>query len=255
MPGVALAAASLANMSDDVRRELAPTGVLRASINLGNPVLAQGDSQSPSGVTVDLARELADRLGVPVEFVCFDAARTSVEAVVDGQADVGFLAIDPARAQVLAFTPPYALIEGVFAARRGSAIRSAADVDMDGVRVGVKLGSAYDLHLSRELQRAEVVRGSEGTQVFEEQDLKVAAGIRQPLTSYVEQHPDAVLLEPAFMQIRQAMAVPGNRSAAVVDFLRAFVEDVKASGFVADSLRRSGQDIAVAPASRDLRAN
>src|ERR1700689_3811781 len=152
----------------DVRTDLAPTGTLRASINLGNPVLAQGTPTAPSGVTVDIARELGARLGVPVELVCFDAARDSLEAMRAGRADICFLAIDPARAETVAFTPPYVVIEGVFAVPPDSPLTSAADVDRPGVRVGVKQGSAYDLFLSRTLAHAEIVRGEEGTKVFTE---------------------------------------------------------------------------------------
>lgn len=236
-------------MDDDVRRELAPTGVLRASINLGNPVLAQGSPSHPSGVSVDLARELGRRLDVPVQLMCFDAARKSLAAVVDGAADLCFLAIDPARAEVLAFTAAYALIEGVFAVPQDSSIRSASDVDRPGVRIGVKRGSAYDLFLSRELQHAEVIRGEEGTTVFRDLGLEAAAGIRQPITAFVSDNPTLRVVEPPFMQIEQAVAVPVGRSAAAVGFVRDFVEDVKTSGFVADALRLSGQNVAVAPAA------
>lgn len=236
-------------MDDDVRRELAPIGVLRASINLGNPVLAQGSPSQPSGVSVDLARELGRRLDVPVHLLCFDAARKSLDAVVDGAADLCFLAIDPARAEVLAFTAAYAVIEGVFAVPEGSSIRTVGDVDQPGVRIGVKQGSAYDLFLSRECRSAEVIRGDEGTQVFHDLGLEVAAGIRQPITAFVAANPALRLVEPPFMQIEQAVAIPVGRSAAAVRYLRGFVEDVKASGFVAEALRRSGQDIAVAPAA------
>lgn len=236
-------------MDDDVRRDLAPTGVLRASINLGNPVLAQGSPSHPSGVSVDLARELGRRLDVPVQLMCFDAARKSLAAVVDGDADLCFLAIDPARAEVLAFTAAYALIEGVFAVPQDSSIRTASDVDRLGVRIGVKRGAAYDLFLSRELQHAEVVRGEEGTTVFRDLGLEAAAGIRQPITAFVAADPSLRIIEPPFMQIEQAVAVPVGRSEDVLQLVRDFIEDVKASGFVADALRRSGQDIAVAPAA------
>lgn len=150
----------------DITDDLAPTGTLRASINLGNPVLAQGTPDDPGGVTVDIARELGTRLGVPVELVCFDAARDSFEAMASGRADICFLAVDPARAETVAFIPPYAVIEGVFAVPDDSPLTSAADVDRPGVRVGVKQGSAYDLFLTRTLTHAEVVRGAEGTTVF-----------------------------------------------------------------------------------------
>ena len=134
-------------------------GVLRASINLGNRVMAQGTPTAPSGVTVDIAREIGARLGVPVELACFDAARKSYEAMAAGQADICFLAVEPAREAEVAFTAPYVAIEGVFAVPGDSAITTVADVDRAGVRIGVKRGSAYDLFLSRTHQHASVVRG------------------------------------------------------------------------------------------------
>jgi polar amino acid transport system substrate-binding protein len=229
-------------------RDLAPTGVLRASINLGNPVLAQGTSDEPSGVTVDLAREVASRLGVPLELVCFDAARTSFEAMTEGRADLCFLAVDPVRAAEVAFTAPYVVIEGVFVVPRDSGLTTAGDVDREGVRVGVKRGSAYDLHLSRTLEHATVVRGDEGVDVFREQGLEVGAGIRQPMNAYVATHPEVRVIEERFMQIQQAVGTTRTRRPETVRFLRDLVEELKASGFVADALTRSDQpDATVAP--------
>jgi polar amino acid transport system substrate-binding protein len=229
--------------------DLAPTGVLRASINLGNPVLAQGTSDRPTGVTVDLAREIAAHLGVPVSFTCFDAARKSFEALTAGAVDVAFLAIEPAREAEVSFTAAYVIIEGVYAVPDGSPVATASEVDRVGIRVGVKEGSAYDLFLSRTLTHAEVVRGSDGIDVFREHGLEVAAGIRQPLARYVASHPGLRLVEPRFMQIRQAIATTKNRTDTAIAFLRDFVETVKANGFVADALARSGQDATVAPPS------
>lgn len=221
--------------------DLAPTGVLRASINLGNPVLAHGTPDEPGGVTVDIAREVAARLGVPVEFVCFDAARKSFEALTTGQADICFLAIEPAREAEVAFTPPYVEIEGVYAVPNDSPVTGPDDVDRPGVRVGVKKGSAYDLFLTRTLLNATVVRGDEGTDVFRAEGLDVAAGIRQPMTAFVAANPDVRLVEERFMAIRQAVGTTKDRKPATVAFLAELVEELKASGFVADSLRRAGQ--------------
>ncbi|MEI5098766.1 transporter substrate-binding domain-containing protein [Streptomyces sp. PmtG] len=220
--------------------------MLRASINLGNPVLAQGSAADPGGVTVALAREVGARLGVPVRFVCFDAARKSYAAMAEGHADLCFLAVDPDREEEVAFSRPYVHIEGVYAVPVGSAFVSADDVDRAGVRVGVKKGSAYDLHLSRSLRHATVVRGDEGVDVFHAEGLDVAAGIRQPLTSHVAQRDELRLLEPAFMTIRQAMGIPKERSPETVRFLSGLVSELLASGFVGEALRRSGQDAALA---------
>src|SRR6266700_3358500 len=135
--------------------DLAPTGKLRAAINFGNPVLAGRDATGePRGISVDLARELARRLGVAIEVVPYDAAGKVVEGLKSQAWDVCFLAIDPLRAADIAFTAPYAVIEGVYLVAEASPVRSNADVDRPGTRVGVIVGSAYDLHLWRELEQA-----------------------------------------------------------------------------------------------------
>lgn len=218
--------------------DLAPTGVLRASINLGNPVLAHGTPEDPGGVTVDIAREVAARLGVPVEFVCFDAARKSFEALTDGRADICFLAIEPAREAEVAFTEPYVEIEGVYAVPRDSPVVVPADADQPGVRIGVKQGSAYDLFLTRTLRNATVVRGDDGVDVFRAEGLEVAAGIREPMTAFVAANPDLRLVDERFMAIRQAVGTTKDRSPEAVRFLTELVAELKESGFVAKSLGR-----------------
>jgi polar amino acid transport system substrate-binding protein len=228
----------------DVVADLAPTGVLRAAINLGNPVLANGGPADPGGVTVDLARAVAARLGVPVDLLCFAAARESYEAMVTGRADICFLAIEPARAAEVAFTTPYLLIEGVYAVPAQSPITTTADVDRPGVRVAVKRGSAYDLFLSRTLQHATLVRTEEAAY----DQANVAAGIRQPVTAFVAAHPEYRLLDDRFMQIRQAVGTTKTRRPETVQFLRELIEELKAGGFVAAALRRANQSEAlVAP--------
>lgn len=219
--------------------DLAPTGTLPASINLGNPVLAQGTPHGPHGphgISVDLARELGSRLGVPVELVCFTAARDSFAALVEGRTDIGFLAVEPAREEEVTFSAPYVVIEGVYVVPDESSLRRAADVDRPGVRIGVKRGSAYDLFLTRTLRHAELVRGDEGVEVYLAGGLEVGAGIRQPTTAWVAAHPGQRLVEPRFMEIRQAMALRRDRSAEAVATLRAFVDDVVDSGWVAERL-------------------
>lgn len=237
-------------MSDgtaDIASDLAPGGVLRAAINLGNPVLAQGTAAAPRGVTIDIGREIADRLGIGIEFVCFDAARDSFGALMTGEADICFLGIEPARADKVAFTAPYVLIEGVYAVPDGSLLATVADVDSPGVRIGVKQGSAYDLFLTRTLRHAAVVRGAEGTEVFLTGNLEAAAGVREPVTEFVRTHPGIRLIDGRFMEIRQAVGTTKAKRPETTRFLRGLVEELKASGFIADSLRRSGQTAAVAP--------
>jgi polar amino acid transport system substrate-binding protein len=229
----------------ETAKDLAPNGVLRAAINLGNPVLAQGTPAAPAGVTVDIARELGARLGVQVDLACYAAARQSFEAMARGDADICFLAAEPARAEQVAFTAPYVVIEGVYVVPADSGLAVPGDVDRDGVRVGVNEGSAYDLFLSRTLQHASLVRGDDGITLFREQGLEAAAGIRQVIAGFAAQNPECRLIDQGFMQIRQALGTTLNRTPHTVRFLAAFVEDLKASGFITAALRRSGQDSAL----------
>ena len=147
-------------VSPSLVTELAPKGRLRAAINFGNSVLAQQDPAGgePRGVSAELARELARRLGVGIGYVTFDAAGKVFEALKAGLWDIAFLAIDPVRSAGIAFTAPYVVIEGTYVVPKDSPLRTIEDVDRDGVRVAVAQGSAYDLYLTRALRRAELVR-------------------------------------------------------------------------------------------------
>lgn len=232
----------------------APTGTLRASINLGNPILAHRDATgAPAGVSVDLAQELAERLGVPLALLAFDTAARSVAAVTAEEADVGFFAIDPVRGAGLAFTAPYVLIEGSYLVRDDSPLRDNAEVDRPGIRVAVGAGSAYDLHLTRELKHATLVRAPTSpavVQTFIDQQLDVAAGVRQQLQAGAAQHAGLRLLPGRFMVIQQAMGLPKARGEAARAVLAAFVEEMKAHGFVAAAMARHGvKGASVAPAS------
>ncbi|MET0631065.1 MAG: ABC transporter substrate-binding protein [Xanthobacteraceae bacterium] len=240
----------MSTVPPDVVKNLAPTGKLRAAINLGNPVLAQKDPAGgePKGVTADLARELAKRAGVPLEFVTFDAAGKVFDALKTGAWDIAFLAIEPVRAAEIDFTAPYVIIEGVYMVPVGSALKTVADVDRAGVRVAVNKASAYDLFLTRTLKHAQLVRGESGVDLFVADKLEVAAGVKQPMVAYAKTNPNVRIMDGRFMEIRQAMGTPKGRDAAA-RYLRGFVEEMKASGFVADALKRSNQpDAAVAPA-------
>jgi polar amino acid transport system substrate-binding protein len=233
--------------------DLAPTGKLRAAINFGNPVLAAKDPATGEarGVSVDLARELGRRLGVPVELVNYDAAGKVVEALKSGAWDVAFLAIDPVRAAEISYSPPYVVIEGAYLVPRDSLIRSNADVDRPGVRVAVATGSAYDLYLSRALKQATLVRtpiSDEVTGMFIAQKLEVRAGVKQQLEADARRIPGLRLVEGRFMVINQAMGIPRGREAGA-RFLHDFIEKMKASGFVAASLARHHiEGAAIAPA-------
>jgi polar amino acid transport system substrate-binding protein len=238
--------------SPDLVKELAPTGRLRAAINFGNSVLAQPDPAggAPRGVSGELARELARRLGVGIDYVTFEAAGKVSEALKAGLWDVAFLAVDPVRAAGIAFTPPYVVIEGVYLVHKDSSFRSVEDVDRDGVRIAAATGSAYDLYLSRALKHATLVRrpsGPEALEMFLKDRLEAAGGVRQPVTAFAEAHPETRVIAERFMAIEQAMGTPRGRDAGTA-YLRKFIEEMKASGFVARALKDSGQgDATVAP--------
>jgi polar amino acid transport system substrate-binding protein len=226
--------------------QVAPTGTLRAVINLGNPVLAQGTAAEPRGVTVAIARELAQWLKVPLHLECVDAARKAYAAMVEQRVDLCFLANEPAREAGVAFTAPYVVIEGVYVAALDAPFETSEQVDRDGVRIGVRNGSAYDLFLTRSLEHAELVRADEATDVYEQQGLDVAAGERQPMVEYARST-GRRLLEPPFMQINQAVGLPRHVEPDAVAAVAAHLEGLKASGFVAAELARSGVQASVAP--------
>jgi len=217
--------------------ELAPTGKLRAAINFGNPVLAGRDAATgePCGISVDLARELARRLDVAIELVPYDAAGKVVEGLKSQAWDVCFLAIDPLRAADISFTAPYAVIEGVYLVAEASPIRTNAEVDHPGARVGVIVGSAYDLFLTRELKQATIVRAASSDAVMElwvAGELDSVAGVKPQLEADARRISGLRMLPGRFMAINQAMGTPRGREAGA-SYLRDFVNEMKTSGFVA----------------------
>jgi polar amino acid transport system substrate-binding protein len=227
----------------ELRSEFAPAGVLRAGINLGNPVIAQRDPAGgePRGVGAALARELARRLGVSVAFTTYETAGKLADAVKEGAWDVAFLAIDPARATDIDFSDAYVHIEGTYL---------VADVAHKGVRIAVGLKTAYDLYLTREIRNAQLVRSASSVAAIEQffaEKLDAVAGVRQPLDAVAKKTPGYRVFPESFMVIRQASGVPRGRKNAA-KHLAAFIEEMKSSGFVAQALKDSGQtDVTVAP--------
>jgi polar amino acid transport system substrate-binding protein len=238
----------------DVLNDLAPAGKVVAAINFGNIVLAQKDPATgePRGISADLARELARRLGVPLDFVSYDTAGKVSDAVGTGAWTICFLANEPARAAEIAFTPPYVVIEGTYLVRSDSPLRRVEEVDRDGVRIAVGAKTAYDLYLTRTIRHAELVRAPDSLaalEMFLKDGLDAAAGVRQPIVRFAQAHPGLRVMDGRFMAIEQAMGVPKARQAGA-GYLSAFIEEMKASGFVAAGLQRSGQgDAMVAPPS------
>jgi polar amino acid transport system substrate-binding protein len=233
------------------KAELGASGRLRAAINFGNPILAsRGPDGAPQGVSVDLAREAGRRLGLPVELVPFNSAGNVVEAIKARQVDLAFVAIDPVRAADTEYTAPYVVIAGSSLVRNASPLPRNEEVDRPGTRVAVGRGSAYDLFLTRELKLATLVRVPTSPQVTDDflaQSLDVAAGVTQQLQADAKRVGGVRLLPGRFMVIEQAMGVPKGRLAAQA-WLSGFIEEMKASGFVADSLKRHAiEGASVAP--------
>src|ERR1041385_1322322 len=220
----------------DVLKELAPTGTLRASINLGNIVLANGTPDNPGGITPALARELAKRLGVPCALTCFDGAGKAFEACKAGQVDIVFLAIEPVRAAEIEFTAPYVIIEGCYAVPKDSKLNSPADVDKPGTRIGVNKNSAYDLFLTRSLKHATLMRSEDGAADFLKNQYEAAGGVKQSLQKFIAQHPEVRLIEERFMEIRQAMGCTKGKLAGG-EYLRASTEEMQGGGVVARGVR------------------
>lgn len=239
-------------IDENLRKAFAPDGVLRAGINLGNPVIAQLDADSGElrGVGPALARGLGARLGRPVAFTTYETAGKLADAVKQGAWDVAFLAIDPERARDIDFTEPYLHIEGTYMVRGASPLRQVEDVDREGVRVAVGLKTAYDLYLSRSLRHAELVRSESSKAAiarFLDDGLDAVAGVRQPLAATAARTPGLRVMESSFMVIRQAAAVPKGRAGAL-EYLDQFIEGAKASGFVLRALQESGVEATLAPA-------
>ena len=251
----AIPSAMAQNAPADVVAQLAPTGRLRVAINFGNIVLAQKEPATGEarGVSGELARELAKRLGVAMDVVPFDAAGKVTDSLAQGIWDICFLAIDPVRGAGIDFTPPYVLIEGVYIVPKDSPIKTNADVDHPGIRVAVGKGSAYDLFLTRNLKQATLVRepdSGKSLDMFLRDKLEAGAGVKQPVVLFANAHPETRVLDGRFMSIEQAMGTPKGRPAGAL-YLRRYVEEMKASGFVQRALTASGQgEATVAPAAK-----
>jgi len=239
-------------LSPAARTELAPTGKLRIGINYGNFLLVTSYSAGaePRGPAPDLARELGRRVGAPVEWVAFETAGKLADAVKTGAWDVAFLGAEPQRANEIAFTAAYLEIPSTYLVPAGSPIRSIAEVDRDGVRIAVSEKSAYELWLSRNIKHAKLIltQGIDASfNLFVSQKLEALAGLKPRLLMDVAKLPGARLLDGQFTAVQQAIGTPKARAAAAT-YLRAFVEEVKASGLVARAISsNSVQGVSVAP--------
>jgi polar amino acid transport system substrate-binding protein len=239
-------------VSQQAKTELAPTGVLRAGLNLSNFLLVSGktDAGEPAGVAPDMAAEIARRLGVPVKYVTFKTPGELADAAETGAWDIGLIGAEPQRAEKIAFTPAYVEIEATYLVPAGSPLKTMADVDKPGVRIAVTGRAAYGLWLERNIKQAELVRSGTLDAAFEQfvaEKLDVLAGLRPRLLSDVEKLPGARILDGKFMAVQQAIGT-GRKNTAGAAFLRDFVEQVKASGFVTSLIEKHNvRGLTVAP--------
>ena len=234
------------------RSELAPTGTLRVGINFGNVLLTKRDAATgeQGGVAVDMARELARRLNVPIQIVPYDSAGALADAAGSGAWDVGFLGAEPQRASEIDFTAAYAEIESTYLVPPGSPFQKIEEVDQMGVRIAISEKSAYDLYLTRNLKAATLERAAGGDNAFKrliDEKLEAMAGLRPVLVTYAEKLPGSRVLDGSFSSVQQAAGAPKGRPAGAA-YLREFIEDAKKSGFVAQAIEKNGiRGLTVAP--------
>jgi polar amino acid transport system substrate-binding protein len=244
----------LEKISDAARAELAPSGTLRIGLNYQNFLLVLKDAPdgSPQGIAPDLGRELGRRTGLKIEFVRFAKAGLLADAVKDGAWDVAFLGAEPQRADRIAFSAAYLEIPVTFLVPPGSPIRAITDVDRDGVRIAVAEKSAYDLFLTRNMKKAQLLRVAgidESFQLFSGEKLEALSGLKPKLVADAGRMPGARVLEGQVTAVQQACGTPRTRGHAA-QYLRAFVEDIKSSGLVERTIRKHGIDgVTVAPAA------
>ena len=239
-------------MSQDLRSELAPTGTLRAGINTANFLLVTGrrDDGAPQGVAPDMANAVAERLGVQVAYVPYETPGQLADDATKGVWDIGLIGAEPARAEHIAFSAAYVEIEATYLVPADSRIQAIADVDRPGIRIAVAARSAYDLYLTRNIQHAELVRVTglnASYDLFVNDQMDALAGLRPRLLSDVEKLPGARLLDGKFTAVQQAIGTPRDREAGAA-FLRDFVEEAKASGWVGQFIERHQvKGLSVAP--------
>lgn len=239
-------------MIKDLLSSIAPTGKLRAGINLGNFLLVTGKTSdgAPTGVAPDMARAIADKLGVELELVPFASPGELADAALDDVWDIGLIGSEPARAQKIDFTSAYVEIEATYLVPPGSTLRHASEVDQAGNRIAVAARSAYDLWLVRNIRHATLMHaeGFEATlELFLTHQLEAMASLKPGLLGDLEKIPGSRILEGKFTAVQQSVGVPKGRNQAA-QWLQAFVETAKKSGFVAELIaKHSVKGLSVAP--------
>jgi len=231
-------------MSDDVKSQLAPTGVLRAGINMANQLLVTGETPAgePDGVGPEFARHIAASLGVEIAYVQFPTPGDLADAVGTNTWDIGLIGAEPTRAEKIVFTAAYVEIEATYLVPEGSRLQTIADVDAEGVRIAVSGRSAYDLYLTRSLEHAELIRaqGLPGAlELFLNDKLDALAGLRPALNNDIGKVPGGRILDGQFTAVQQAVGTAKANTAAAA-FLSEVVEEAKASGLIGSLIEKHG---------------
>ncbi len=239
-------------MSKEIVAELAPKGVLRAGINMSNFLLVTGRTPDgdPDGVSPDMARAIAERLGVPVKLIPFKSPGELADQANNDVWDIGNIGAEPQRAETIAFTAAYCEIQATYLVPAGSPITSIEEVDRKGIRIAVTGRSAYGLWLDRNIKNAELVRSDTLDASFEDfvnKKLEVLAGLRPRLIDDVQKLPGARILDGQFSAVQQAVGTP-KKNAKGAEFLAKFVEEAKSSGFVQSLIdKHKVKGLSVAP--------
>jgi polar amino acid transport system substrate-binding protein len=240
----ASACGSAQSVPESLKAEIAPSGTLRAAINYNNPLLSRRDPATGElrGLAVDLSTELARRVGVNVELIPYGSAGKIAADASTGAWDIGYLAIDPARAVSIDYSAAHSELEGTYLVPAGSPLQNIEDLDRDGIRISITAKSAYDLFLSRELTHAQLVRAGSTPESFElmiDQELDAVAAVRAALAPLNQRLPGSRIMSGNFMTIPQAAGVPKGRAEAA-RYVHDFIEEMKASGFIAEAFERHG---------------
>ena len=252
---VGVGSTAMSDITPAIRADLAPTGKIRAGVNYGNFILAQKDKATGEsrGVAIDLLNELGRRLAVPVEIVAYDSVAIMGDAAPSGVWDIAFLGSDPQRETIMSFTAAYLEIDATYLVPGSSPLRTAAEVDREGVRVAAPARANYELYLRRNLHRAKLISTQGNEAAFEllaTGQVEALAGLVQGLIGSMGKLPGSRMVEGRFMGVQQSIAAPKGKDAGLA-YLRRVVEDAKTSGLVARAIERTGaKGVSVAPLAK-----
>jgi polar amino acid transport system substrate-binding protein len=241
-----LLAAVSAAKAGDLAKDLAPTGTLRATYIATNPVQAFIDpaTKEVRGPAAEITRELAKRASVPFTIKGANGVQGVIDSVKNGEADIGFVAFDPVRAAQVDFSQNYSLAQNTYLVPQNSPIRSVADADKAGIRIGVGARDAGDYFLTRTLKNAELKRNEGGNldaaiKQMAAGEIDAYAGNRMRLHGTAQKNPGYRLVSDNFYGVEQAIIVPKGNAARLA-IVETFIDEARASGLIAGAISRAG---------------